>query len=101
MDDPTIAEHITDEALLSVMDIGDQAEKFIGSELGQVMLSCAREEARAAMDKLKDCSPFDSKAIREHQAAIWRSESFEGWLRDLVVRGREAYNTYRERKGDS
>ena len=89
-----------DEVLLSTMDIGDQAEKFIASELGQVLLAIAKQEADDALQKLKDVSAWDQKAILELQSRVWRAESFNGWLASLVFKGREAYSEFRDRKGE-
>lgn len=89
-----------DTELLATMDVGDQAEKFIASELGQIMLDLAKQEADSALDELKQISPWNEKAIRDLQGRVWRAEAFKGWLQDLVVRGREAYSEFRDRKGE-
>lgn len=94
-------EHVPDEALLDVMDIGDQAEKFLKGPLGQVLCAVAKEEAAAAMSELKTVSSYDERQIRDLQGRIWRAESFEVWLKDLVFKGREAYQQFSDRKGDA
>lgn len=91
----------TDEELVAHMDIGDQAEKFIASELGRTMLGIAAQQVQEALDQLKTVSPFDQRQISELQSRVWRAESFAGWLVDLASRGREAYSEFRDRKGDA
>ena len=94
-------ETLTDEELVAHMDIGDQAEKFIASDLGRTMLGFAAQQVQDALQKLKDVSPHDPKEILELQGKVWRAESFAGWLVDLASRGREAYSEFRDRKGDA
>lgn len=73
--------------------IGDEADKFLRSDLGQTMLGLAKQEADAATLKLKTADPDDTKEIRNLQNMIWRAESFEEWLRSLAHNGEIAMQT--------
>lgn len=82
---------MTDVDTLSAEAIlGDDADKFLRSDLGKVVIGLAIQEADEAKEEFKTVNPEDSKRIRELQAIIWRAESFEGWLRGLVVEGEQA-----------
>ena len=64
--------------------IGDEAERFLKTDLGRTMLGLAQQEAELAYDALKSVSASDTEKIRELQAKIWRAETFETWLRELI-----------------
>jgi len=89
-----------EEVLLAHMDIGDQAETFLKSDLGRVLTGLARQEAEEALDQLKTVKPDDVLRIQELQGTIRRAESFNEWLIALMSRGREAYRELIDRKGD-
>lgn len=70
--------------------MGRDAEEFIQSDLGQYLIGCAEQEIKAATDVLKRVHPWRTRRIRELQNEIWRAESFQSWLSELVIRGRQA-----------
>lgn len=72
--------------------LGKDAEEFISSELGQFIVGRAEQEIADALDELKTCHPWRTRKIRELQNRIWRAESVQNWLAELVVRGRQALN---------
>jgi hypothetical protein len=82
---------MTDVDTLSAEAIlGDDADKFLRSDLGKVVIGLAIQEAEEAKEEFKTVNPENSARIRELQNIIWRAESFEGWLRGLVVEGEQA-----------
>src|SRR5262245_41011429 len=70
--------------------LGDDARRFLESELGQAVLGLADKEKGAALVALCDVDPTDSKKIMEYQNIIARANSFAGWIADLIEQGREA-----------
>jgi hypothetical protein len=70
--------------------LGKDAEEFIASDLGRYIIGRAEQEAADALDELKRCHPWRTRRIRELQNKVWRAESVQGWLAELVVRGRQA-----------
>jgi hypothetical protein len=70
--------------------LGRDAEEFIESELGRFMIGRAEQEIADAMNELKTCYPWRTRRIKELQNRIWRAESFQNWLGELVVRGHQA-----------
>jgi hypothetical protein len=79
-----------DDGLLAEAVVGRQAENFLNSDIGQALLAKAEMEARDAMDVLKKIAPDRQQEIRELQNRIWRADSFEGWLVELIQSGRQA-----------
>jgi len=76
--------------------LGADAESFIKSELGRVVMGLAHESAQDAYRQLKDCDPSDAKLIAKLQGYIWRAESFEQWLTELIIAGEQAIHTLEE-----
>lgn len=70
--------------------MGRDAEDFIQGDLGQYLIGCAEQEIKIATDALKRVHPWRTRRIRELQNEIWRAESFQTWLSELVIRGRQA-----------
>jgi len=70
--------------------LGDEADKFMRSDLGKIVLGLAAQEAELAMDKLKTVDPANYKLIQGLQNEIWRAESIERWLRELIIEGDQA-----------
>jgi hypothetical protein len=70
--------------------LGRDAEEFVQSELGQFVIGRAEQESRDAMDELKRCHPWRTRKIKELQNRIWRAESMQNWIGELIVRGRQA-----------
>jgi hypothetical protein len=82
---------MTDEDVLAAETlIGDDADKFMRSDLGRTIMGIAKQEAEIAFEDLKHVDPNDVNKVRELQNIIWRAESFEAWLLELVKRGEQA-----------
>ena len=76
--------------------LGDDARKFVESELGRAVLGMAEQEKEAALLALSETDPDDAKTIRAHQAAIWRVNSLASWIGELIQRGAEAESILRD-----
>ena len=71
--------------------LGNDAENFVSSPLGQKLIELARREVDAATLDMRDVDLGDGKKLREIQNRIWRATQFEAWLEEIVITGREAY----------
>jgi hypothetical protein len=80
--------------------LGADADEFLASELGRTMTGLAQQEAEDALEQLKSIWPWRKRRIQQLQAIIWRAESFEGWLRGLVVDGKMAMQELQERQAE-
>jgi hypothetical protein len=70
--------------------LGRDAEEFIQSDIGKYIIGCAEQEAQEAMNDLKHVYPWRRRKITELQNKIWRAESIQGWLAELVINGKQA-----------
>jgi hypothetical protein len=87
--------------LLEQGALGAEAEEFLRSDLGRVVLTQAQNEAREALSKLRTVLPWRRRRIAELQNVIWRAESFEGWLRATMATGQQALAEYDRRSNNT
>lgn len=80
---------MSDELFAEAM-IGRDAEEFIRSDIGRYIIGCAEQEAQDALDQLKRVYPWRRRKITELQNKIWRAESIQSWLAELVIKGQQA-----------
>ena len=80
--------------------IGADAEEFLASDLGRMLLSMAEQEAQEATEKLKQTLPWRWRRISHLQNEIKRAESFKGWLVELILSGRQAVETLEEAQAE-
>lgn len=80
--------------------IGDEADAFMRSDLGRMLVGMAEQEGMAALDELKSVKITETDRIQELQNIVWRSEKFAGWLRELVSRGEQAIQTLQHEEAD-
>jgi hypothetical protein len=86
------------KTLLMQGAIGADAQDFLDSPLGRLVLTHAREEAREALSALRTVLPWRRRKIMELQNRVWRAEAFEGWLRQTVAIGKQALAEYDRRQ---
>jgi hypothetical protein len=79
-----------DPALLAEGVLGKDAEEWLNTELGKTVLGLAELEAQEALQELKTVKPWRWLRIRELQNTVWRAESFQSYLSQLIIRGRQA-----------
>lgn len=70
--------------------LGKDAQDFCRSELGQVLIGRAKQEKADALEELSKTSPWRIFKGFELRAAVWRAESFQKWLVELIVNGKNA-----------
>lgn len=86
--------------LIAEAEIGEEARKFIESDLGRTLVGMAQQEILSAQIALGTVDPDDKKAIVALQNQIWRGEQFEQWLKELVSRGNDAMNAYVQQRSN-
>jgi hypothetical protein len=82
--------------LLGEVQLGIDAEHFMGTQLGQYLERRAQETALTAMQELKVCDPADTKRIQSLQNAVFRAESFVLWIDECIKEGLNAEQTLQE-----
>lgn len=84
------------QEMIAAAEMGEQARLFLESELGRCLIGLAQQDAEKAALELRTVDANDPKAIRDIQARVWRAESFEAYLRELVADGDNALQVFRQ-----
>lgn len=84
------------DALKAEAILGDDAKTFIESDVGRFLIGAAKQEIDALHEKLEKVYPADYLAIDEMQEKIRKYRQFEIWLGELITKGAEALEAYRE-----
>lgn len=79
--------------LLAEVKLGHDAQEFLNTDLGRFLLGRCRQEIDEATEKLKRIERHAHTEIGRLQDQIWRAESFEAWLVELIHAGNEALHT--------
>ena len=85
-----------EDELVAEAEIGEQAREFLESELGKTLLGMAQQEVLLAQEALEVIDPTETEKIRalQNQAKVGRH--FEGWLKELITKGENALNVWRQ-----
>jgi hypothetical protein len=89
---------LSDELIAEAL-IGDEAKKFVESELGQVVIGMAKQEVELALEQLAIVDPEDTNKIRELQGKAKLNRMFNDYLAQLITEGENALQAYIQQKG--
>lgn len=87
-----------DEELIAETLIGEEARKFVESDLGKTVLGMADQEIRSAQEALESVNPTDVAAIEKLQQQAKFGRSFNAWLSELITRGEQALQAYKQQQ---
>jgi len=76
--------------------LGDDADSFFKSDLGQYVVAKAQQVCDDALVGLRIVDPEDTKKIRELQNQISIAEGTLGWLQEMLITGRQTLETLQE-----
>ena len=86
-----MAEIDHDEVLGESIVLGDEAEKFLSTQLGKYMLGRVLHLRDEAMLELRTVEPENIKQIRKLQADIRQAENFPAWIQEVIHEGERSY----------
>jgi hypothetical protein len=89
---------LSDELIAEAL-IGDEAKKFVESELGRTVLGFAEQEVALALEALATVDPTDAEKIRELQNKAKLNRMFNDHLAQLITEGENALQAYIQQKG--
>jgi hypothetical protein len=87
----------TDE-LIATAELGDEAKRFLESDLGKCLLGMAQQEVESAREALETTSPMDYLKVRELQNQAWLGRHFNQWLLELLHKGEAALVIYKQQR---
>jgi hypothetical protein len=84
---------VNDE-LVAAAELGDEAKRFLESDLGRCLLGMAEQEVQLAQEALAEVDPTDTEGIRklQNQAKLYRT--FNEWLKELLDKGEAALQAF-------
>ena len=85
-----MSDTLTGDAQIAEALIGEDAERFVKSELGQVIIGFAQQEVDAARDEIEKVDPTATEKIRQLQFKARFGREFKAWLVELIEKGIEA-----------
>ena len=86
------------DELIAEAEVGEAAQALLDSDLGKVLIGMAKQEVALAQEQLATVTPTDVDKIRELQTQAWRGSTFEQWLIELVNKGENALQIYKQQK---
>ena len=88
---------MNDELIAEAL-LGEEAEKFLVSDLGRCLIGMAQQDVKEAEEGLKLVDPEDKKLIVALQNKAWLGGNFEAYIRELISKGRIATTIYAQQK---
>lgn len=87
-----------EDELIAEALVGDEAKRFLESDLGKIVLGIADQESEAARVALESVDADDIQAIRKLQNKAAMGRLFRQWLIELFTTGESALEVYRHGK---
>lgn len=87
-----------DDELIAEAEIGEDARKFVESDLGKILLGMAQQQVAAAQEELETVDPSDTKKVVTLQNQAKNGRNFEAWLAELISKGEQALIVWREKQ---
>ena len=88
---------MNDELIAEAL-LGEEAEKFLVSDLGRCLIGMAQQDVKEAEQGLKLVDPEDKKTIVALQNKAWLGGNFESYIHELISKGRIATALYAQQK---
>lgn len=86
---------LTDQQRAEIL-IGDDAENFVQSELGQTVLGMAKQDAEAAMLRFQEADITDTAKLMDIKVELRVAQRFDRYLAELITRGREVLDANKQ-----
>jgi len=86
------------DELIAAAEIGDEARKFLESDLGKYVLGVAEQDALLALEKLGEIDPSNIEQIRAAQNEVKLARSFKQWLLEALHDGEQAMQIFKQQE---
>jgi hypothetical protein len=83
------------DELIAAAELGDEAKRFMESDLGKCLIGMAQQEVALAQEALERVNPTDTDKIRGLQTQAKLGRYFEQWLLELLDKGENALEVYK------
>jgi len=89
------------DELIAEAEIGDEARKFVESDLGKTLLGMAQQEVARAQEELETVDPSDTKKLIALQNQAKNGRNFEQWLNELISKGEQALILWKQERDET
>lgn len=89
------------DELIAEAEIGDEARKFVESDLGKTLLGMAQQEVARAQEELETVDPLDTKKVVALQNQAKNGRNFEQWLNELISKGEQALILWKQERDET
>ena len=86
------------DELISAAELGDEAKRFLESDLGRCILGMAQQQVALAQEALEKISPVETEAIRALQNKAALGRQFEQWLVELLHEGEQSMRIFKQQQ---
>ena len=87
--------------LIDAAELGEEAKKFLESDLGKSLLARAQQETLSALEALGECDATDTKAIVNLQNRAALGRQFPEWIREIIHIGDEALHVWKQQNSEN
>ena len=84
------------DVLIAEAELGEEAKKFLESDLGKAVMGFAAQEVELARINLGKVDPDDKKLIVTLQNEIKLGERFKEYINELFQNGEQAKSIYKQ-----
>lgn len=85
-----MSEDVSTQTARAEIELGKQAEDFLKTDLGRLLLERAEEDEREALLALATVAWWRRRRILQLQNQVWRARSFQQWMSEVIMSGRQA-----------
>lgn len=84
--------------LLAEVDLGQQMNEFVRSDIGKHLIGCIQHEVWTAQESLSAVSPWRFFKVQELQNRVWRAKFMLAWISELLAGGKSAQSALNEQE---
>jgi len=85
------------DSLLRDLELGEEARRFLTTQLGKFIVEQAENDIRDALIELQVVDPTHEARIRDLQNTIKVARSIPDWLNLAMIKGEQAYQVALEK----
>jgi len=86
------------DELVAQAELGEEARRFLESDLGKYIIGVARQEAQLALVKLSTADPTNVEYVRSIQNECKVAKLFEEWLIEALQAGEQAMTVFKQQQ---
>lgn len=86
------------DELIAQAELGEEARRFMESDLGKCVLGMAEQHTQAALEALGNADPHDTTTIVKLQNEAKYARGFAEYLTELLTEGENAISVFKQQE---